>query len=369
MANVKVKVRHSRAVMVTKIIHVDMDAFYASVEQRDNPGLRGKPVAVGGSSKRGVVAAASYEARQFGVHSAMPSAIAAQKCPDLIFVKPRFDQYKLVSLEIRDIFYEYTDIVEPLSLDEAYLDVTSNKKEIPSATIIAREIKSKIKNKTGLTASAGISINKFLAKTASDLEKPDGLSVILPHQAEKFVEKLPIHKFHGIGKVTAKKMNRFGIYHGADLKKWSVFDLVKRFGKMGEYYHKIAFGQDDRKVNPNRIRKSISSEDTFEQDLTHIEDMKEAIQKIAKNVYQWMDKNQIFGKTLTIKIKFADFKQITRSKTSSYLITDFTSMIEIVNELLSAVDTENIRVRLLGVAVSNLNHNNTNDSHQLTLDF
>ncbi len=347
-----------------------MDAFYASVEQRDNPELSGKPVAVGGSSKRGVVAAASYEARRFGVHSAMPSAIAARKCPDLIFVKPRFDQYKKVSLEIRDIFHEYTDLVEPLSLDEAYLDVTRNKKEIPSATIIAREIKSKIKTKTGLTASAGISINKFLAKTASDLDKPDGLSVILPHEAEKFVEKLPIHKFHGIGKVTAKKMNGYGIYHGADLKKWSVLDLVKRFGKMGEYYHKIAFGQDDRQVNPNRIRKSISSEDTFEDDLTHIDEMKEAIREIAKNVYHWMDKNQIFGKTLTVKIKFADFKQITRSRTLPHLITDLTSMTEIANELLATVNTENIGVRLLGVAISNLKHDNKSpDGHQLTLDF
>lgn len=356
--------------MITKIIHIDMDAFYASVEQRDNPELSGKPVAVGGSSKRGVVAAASYEARRFGVHSAMPSAIAIRKCPDLIFVKPRFDQYKRVSLEIRAIFNEYTELVEPLSLDEAYLDVTTNKKNIPSATIIAEEIKSKIKGKTGLTASAGISINKFLAKTASDLDKPDGLSVILPHEAQAFVEKLPIHKFHGIGKVTAKKMNRLGIYSGGDLKKWTETDLIKRFGKMGSYYHKIALGQDDRKVNPNRIRKSISSEDTFEEDLTNTDDMMEAIARIAQNVYNWMDRNQVFGKTLTLKVKFSDFKQITRSKTSPTLITDYETMMAIARELLSGVDTDDVRVRLLGVGISNLNRpDDSPRGQQLTLEF
>lgn len=347
-----------------------MDAFYASVEQRDNPELKGKPVAVGGSSRRGVVAAASYEARRFGVHSAMPSVVAIRKCPDLIFVKPRFDQYKKVSLEIRDIFNEYTDLVEPLSLDEAYLDVTTNKKNIPSATIIAKEIKRKIKEKTSLTASAGISINKFLAKTASDLDKPDGLSVILPHEAEVFVEKLPIHKFHGIGKVTAKKMNTLGIYTGGDLKKWPETDLIKRFGKMGSYYHKIAFGQDDRKVNPNRIRKSISSEDTFEEDLTNIDDMMEAITRIAQNVYNWMGRNQVFGKTLTVKIKFADFKQITRSKTTPNPITDLDTMIDIAGELLTSIDTDNISVRLLGVGISNLDRPDENPGgQQLTLEF
>ena len=347
-----------------------MDAFYASVEQRDRPELKGKPVAVGGSSKRGVVAAASYEARRFGVHSAMPSAVAIRKCPDLIFVKPRFDQYKKVSQEIRAIFNEYTDLVEPLSLDEAYLDVTTNKKDIPSATIIAKEIKLKIKEKTGLTASAGISVNKFLAKTASDLDKPDGLSVILPDEAAAFIEKLPIHKFHGIGKVTAKKMNKLGIYTGGDLKRWSETDLIKRFGKMGGYYHKIAFGQDDRKVNPNRIRKSISSEDTFEEDLTNIGEMMEAITTIAQNVYDWMERNQVYGKTLTVKIKFSDFKQITRSKTSPGLITDLDSMVRIAGELLSAVDTDNVRVRLLGVGVSNLNRPDEKPGgQQLTLEF
>ena len=347
-----------------------MDAFYASVEQRDNPELRGKPVAVGGSSKRGVVAAASYEARQFGVHSAMPSVVAARKCPELIFVKPRFDQYKKVSLEIRAIFNDYTDLVEPLSLDEAYLDVTTNKKNIPSATIIAKEIKQRIKQKTGLTASAGISINKFLAKTASDLDKPDGLSVILPDEAEAFVEKLPIHKFHGIGKVTAKKMNRLGIYTGKDLKNWSEANLIKRFGKMGGYYHKIASGQDDRKVNPNRIRKSISSEDTFEEDLTGMEEMMEAIAGIAENVHGWMEKNQVFGKTLTVKIKFSDFRQITRSKTSPNPITDLDTMIKTAGELLATLDTNNIKVRLLGVGLSNLTRPDENPGgQQLTLEF
>ena len=356
--------------MVKKIIHIDMDAFYASVEQRDNPALKGKPVAVGGSSRRGVVAAASYEARRFGVYSAMPSVTAARKCPDLIFVKPRFDQYKKVSLEIRKIFNEYTDLVEPLSLDEAYLDVTSNKKNIPSATMIAREIKQKIRQQTGLTASAGISVNKFLAKTASDLDKPDGLSVILPNEAEAFVEKLPVHKFHGIGKVTAKKMNGLGIYTGRDLKKWSEADLVKRFGKMGAYYHKIAFGQDDREVNPNRVRKSISSEDTFEEDLTRPEEMMEAITHIARNVHSWMQKNQVYGKTLTIKIKFSDFKIITRSKTSPNPITDFDTMIRMAGELLSTVDTSNVSVRLLGVGLSNLIRPEENPGgQQLTLEL
>ncbi|MCK5700612.1 MAG: DNA polymerase IV, partial [Cyclobacteriaceae bacterium] len=250
-----------------KIIHIDMDAFFASIEQRDNPDLLGKPVAVGGAGKRGVVAAASYEARKFGVFSAMPASIALRKCPELIFTKPRFDVYKEVSNQIRQIFLEYTDLVEPLSLDEAYLDVTENKKGLGSATIIAREIKSKINSTTHLIASAGVSINKFLAKVASDQDKPDGLYVIKPNQAESFVDGLAIEKFFGIGKVTAKKMHELGINTGADLKQISIEELVRRFGKVGRYYFDIARAIDKRLVNPNRIRKSLGAERTFEDDL------------------------------------------------------------------------------------------------------
>ncbi|MDN5202318.1 DNA polymerase IV [Fulvivirgaceae bacterium BMA10] len=354
----------------TKIIHIDMDAFYASVEQRDNPSLRGKPVAVGGSSQRGVVAAASYEARKYGVHSAMPSVTAFRKCPDIIFVRPRFEIYKEVSQQIREIFHEYTDLVEPLSLDEAYLDVTVNKKNIPSATLIAKEIKKRIKETTSLTASAGISINKFLAKTASDLDKPDGLSVILPKDAEAFVEKLPINKFHGIGKVTAKKMNGLGIYHGADLKRWSENDLVTRFGKAGTYYYKIARAQDDRKVNPNRIRKSVSSEDTFEKDLTTYEEMLPEAQKLAEKVFSWTSKNKKFGKTLTLKIKFSDFKIITRSKTTIQPIDTLETMMRLLIELLNTLDYNDISVRLIGVGISNFDQEPEDHiGKQMTIEF
>lgn len=356
--------------VITKIIHVDMDAFYASVEQRDNPELKGLPVAVGGSSKRGVVAAASYEARKYGVFSAMSSVIAFQKCPNLIFVKPRFDHYKRISAEIREIFHEYTDVVEPLSLDEAYLDVTNNKKNMPSATMIAQEIKDKIKAKTNLTASAGISVNKFLAKTASALDKPDGLSVILPQEAEEFVAQLPINKFHGIGKVTAKKMNEIGIFTGADLKRWSEKDLINRFGKAGSYYFNIAYGRDDRKVNPNRIRKSISSEDTFENDLTDLREMHQELEKLCKNVFNWMDKNQKFGKTITVKIKFSDFKVITRSKTHAIEITALSTMVKMSTELLNGVQLDNLAIRLLGVGISNFAFPADKPSGaQLTIDF
>jgi DNA polymerase-4 len=275
-----------------------MDAFYASVEQRDNPELKGKPVAVGGSSNRGVVAAASYEARKFGVRSAMPSKIAIRKCPDLVFVRPRFEVYKQVSNQIREIFHDYTDLVEPLSLDEAYLDVTSNKKEMPSATLIAKEIRAKIKERTNLTASAGISINKFLAKTASDVNKPDGLFLIRPKAAIEYVEKLPIERFFGVGKVTAQKMHNLGIKNGFDLKQLTEDELIRHFGKVGHYYFNIARAIDDREVNPKRIRKSLGAESTFSTDLKDLEKIKAELDKITEEVTRRMKNSGTKGKTL-----------------------------------------------------------------------
>ena len=302
-----------------KIIHIDMDAFYASVEQRDFPELRDKAVAVGGSRERGVVMTASYQARKFGVRSAMPSAIAYRKCPQLIFVKPRFQVYQQVSKKIREIFFRYTDLVEPLSLDEAYLDVTENKTSINSASKIAREIKKHILDETKLTASAGVSVNKFLAKVASDYNKPDGLSVILPNQVHAFIESLEINRFHGIGKVTAGKMNEMGIHTGGDLKHYSKRQLAKIFGKNGKYYYQIAHGIDDRPVNPNRIRKSISSENTFTQDIEDDQTVKSELIDISQKVMDWMVKNETYGRTATLKVKFSDFNQITRSKTHLHL--------------------------------------------------
>ena len=353
-----------------KIIHIDMDAFYASVEQRDNPELRGKPVAVGGSSERGVVAAASYEARKFGVRSAMPSSIAARKCPDLVFVRPRFDAYKAVSNQIRDIFFDYTDLVEPLSLDEAYLDVTHNKKNMPSATLIAREIKQRIKETTSLTASAGISINKFLAKTASDVNKPDGLFLIAPEDAEAYVEQLSIEKFFGIGKVTAEKMFKMGIRNGSDLKRYTEADLVVRFGKAGRYYYRIARAIDDREVNPNRIRKSLGAENTFEKDLTELEEIRKELEDITKTLTVRMERSNTKGKTLTLKVKFYDFQQITRSKTITKWIENEKQITSLYEELLTTFDTSAVKIRLLGLALSNLNHEMEEPvTYQLTLDF
>ncbi|ELR73820.1 DNA polymerase IV [Fulvivirga imtechensis AK7] len=347
-----------------------MDAFFASVEQRDHPELRGKPVAVGGSSERGVVAAASYEARKFGVRSAMPSSIAARKCPDLIFVRPRFDAYKAVSNQIRDIFFEYTDLVEPLSLDEAYLDVTHNKKNMPSATLIAREIKKRIKETTGLTASAGISINKFLAKTASDVNKPDGLFLIAPEDAEAYVERLAIEKFFGIGKVTAEKMFKMGIRNGQDLKRYAEADLVVRFGKAGRYYYRIARAIDDREVNPNRIRKSLGAENTFEKDLTELEEIRKELVDITKTLTMRMERSNTKGKTLTLKVKFHDFQQITRSKTITKWIENEKQITALYEELLTMFDTSTVKIRLLGLSLSNLNHEMEEPvSYQLTLDF
>ena len=346
-----------------------MDAFYASVEQRDNPKLKGKPVAVGGSKQRGVVAAASYEARAFGVYSAMPSITASKKCPELIFVKPRFEVYKSVSNQIRDVFYDYTDMVEPLSLDEAFLDVTHNKKGIPSATLIAREIKTRIKSCTDLTASAGISINKFLAKIASDLDKPDGLSVIPPQRVVSFMEELKIEKFFGVGKVTAQKMRDLGIRCGKDLKTRTEEDLVRHFGKNGHYFFQIARGVDNREVNPERLRKSISAENTFEIDISDFDAMITELKIIGNKVYGWMEKNQTFGKTFTLKIKFKDFTQITRSKTLPYWIDNLETINGLSEELMSSVYEPGLEVRLLGIGISNLDNLAQEAPTQLTMDF
>jgi DNA polymerase IV len=299
-----------------KIIHVDMDAFYASVEQRDNPQYQRKPLVVGGSpEKRGAVAAASYEARKFGIHSAMPSRTAVQRCPHLIFAPPRFEVYREISEQIRFIFESYTDLVEPLALDEAYLDVTVNKKGIHSATAIAREIKQTILQQTKLTASAGVSLNKFLAKIASGMNKPDGLTVIQPDEAEPFIEALPIESFYGVGRATAAKMQELGIRTGADLKQRNERELVQHFGKVGRFYHQIARGIDDRPVNPNRIRKSIGAETSFDPDLEGRATIEQKLEAIAQEVQERIERNGARGRTITLKVKFADYRQITRSRT------------------------------------------------------
>lgn len=356
---------------IRKIIHIDMDAFYASVEQRDNASYRGKPVAVGGSpEQRGVVAAASYEARKFGVHSAMPSRTAIQRCPQIIFVRPRFDVYREVSDQIHQIFHEYTDLVEPLSLDEAYLDVTTNKRGLPSATLIAREIKQRIFETTNLTASAGISINKFLAKTASAVRKPNGLFLIPPEQAESFVSELPVEDFYGIGAVTAEKMHKLGLRTGADLKRWSEIELVKTFGKMGSFYFHIVRARDDREVEPNRIRKSIGAEESFAHDLTEREQFINALEELAETVKRRLDNAETGGRTLTLKVKYEDYKQVTRSRTTVETIDTVEDMMNIALELLDSTEVGSKRARLLGLALSNLDcEQEESDCIQLTIDF
>lgn len=346
-----------------------MDAFYASVEQRDRPELQGIPVAVGGSSRRGVVASASYEARQFGVRSAMPSAMALQLCPQLIFVKSRFDVYREVSRQIRAIFHEYTDLVEPLSLDEAYLDVTEPKAGPHSATLIAREIRQKIFERTSLTASAGVSFNKFLAKIASDINKPNGMKVILPEEAEAFLESLPIEKFHGIGRVTARKMKQMGIFTGRELKQWDKIKLVERFGKAGLHYYHIVRAEDNRPVNPNRVRKSIGAERTFSEDLREIPDMKEKLKYITRVVFDYMDKAQNYGRTVTLKIKSSDFQITTRSRTFGGEIRRYKQLLEVVFGLLEENREQIEAVRLLGVSVSNLLREQEGEGIQLEFDF
>lgn len=338
-----------------KIIHVDMDAFYASVEQLDNPELRGKPIAVGGTSKRGVVSAASYEARKFGVRSAMSSIVAIQNCPDLIFVKSNFKRYHEVSNQIRKIFYEYTDKVEPLSLDEAYLDVTENKKGNPSASLIAKEIRKKIKEVTGLNASAGISINKFIAKVASDINKPNGQKTVPPNEVIDFLEKLDIKKFFGVGKVTVQKMYRHGIFTGKDLKEKSKEYLDEHFGKSGRFYYQVVRGNHFSEVKPSRTRKSLAAERTFSENISSEIFMIKKLEDIAKEVEKRLKKSKVAGKTVTLKIKYSDFTLQTRSKTLPYYISDKNVMVETVKELLYQSTMKN-SVRLLGISLSNLNN-------------
>jgi DNA polymerase-4 len=341
--------------VMRKIIHVDMDAFYASVEQRDNEAFRGKAIAVGGSpeGRGGVVAAASYESREFGVRSAMSSKQALQLCPHLIFVRPRFDVYKTVSNQIREIFSRYTDLIEPLSLDEAYLDVTNDKKNIGSAMEIAAQIKLAIKEELHLTASAGVSINKFVAKIASDLDKPDGLTFIGPSRIEKFMEDLPVEKFYGVGRVTAEKMKSMGLYKGSDLKKFSEPDMIRFFGKTGGFYYRIVRGIDDREVRPDRETKSAGAEDTFAEDLVRTEDMIEELRKIALLVESRLKKRDLKGRTVTLKIKYSDFKLITRSQSLSTGIDDAETILFTVTQLLMATAPEGKKIRLLGISLSN----------------
>ena len=358
-----------------KIIHVDMDAFYASVEQLDRPELRGKPIAVGGSSKRGVVSAASYEARKFGVRSAMSGVMARRNCPDLIFVKPRFDRYTEISRKIRKIFFEYTDLVEPLSLDEAYLDVTQNKKGNPSATLIAREIRAQIKERTGLNASAGISINKFIAKVASDVNKPNGQKTVPPEEVEAFLEALDIRKFYGVGKVTAEKMYQMGIFTGADLKERSREFLDQHFGKSGGYYFDVVRGIHRSEVKPDRTRKSLAAERTFSENITSEVFMLERLQGIAEEIERRLGKSEIAGKTVTLKIKYSDFSLQTRSKTLPFYIATAELILEEVKGLLYQEKLKE-SVRLLGISISNLNNDKSDKpiekdsiSEQLKFEF
>jgi len=352
-----------------KIIHLDMDAFYASVEQLDHPEWREKPLVVGGNENRGVVAAASYEARKFGVYSAMSSALAAKKCPQLIFAKPRFDRYKEISSQIQEIFFEYTDLVEPLSLDEAFLDVTENKLQLNSASLIATEIREKIKLKTGLNGSAGISYNKFLAKIASDLNKPNGQALILPEEAAEFLEKLPIGKFFGIGKVTAEKMRQIGIHCGKDLKEYSLQYLVKRFGKTGAHYFQIVRGIHLSPVQPDRARKSLSAENTFDKDLFLPLELEEQLQAIYQELLRRSKKTGIRGRTVTLKIKYNDFSQQTRSKTFDQFPQDellWQTALELLNQESFAKP-----IRLLGLGVSNFSEGDPplNIPEQLPIPF
>jgi DNA polymerase IV len=349
-----------------KIIHIDMDAFYASVEQRDNSDLRGKPVAVGGSRERGVVAAASYDARKFGVRSAMPSVTAKRQCPDLIFVKPRFEVYKEVSRQIRTIFAEHTEIIEPLSLDEAYLDVTENIQGIPIATEIATLIRAKILIETGLTASAGISYNKFLAKLALDQRKPNGQFVITPKMGSSFVQDLPVGKFHGIGPATSAKMNGLGIFTGMDMRNQTLEFMTANFGKAGAHYYWISRGVDNRPVRANRIRKSIGAENTFSQDLTDHESLVAELQPLIEKVWHHCETTGARGRTATLKVKFSDFEQITRSR-SVAIIDSASDLSGLALDLLKQLMPPKKAIRLLGISVSGFTMQETEEEDQLPL--
>ena len=351
-----------------KIIHVDMDAFYASVEQMDNPELRGKPVAVGGNSERGVISAASYEARKFNVHSALASAIAVRRCPHLIFVPPRFARYKELSNQIREIFYDYTDLVEPLSLDEAFLDVTENKKNNPSASLLAEEIRQRIYDEVGLRASAGISINKFTAKIASDINKPNGQKTIGPDQVVPFLETLPIKKFFGVGKVTAAKMNKLGIFNGLHLKEKSLPWLTQNFGKSGKHFYNIVRGIQHSEVKPNRTRKSIAAERTFNEDLTNELFMLEKLDAIAEELERRMSKGPVKGKTVTLKIKYSDFSLQTRSKTLDTFVNRKEEFFKVIEDLLYQEELKEA-VRLLGISISNLDTGDNPEPISIQLEF
>ncbi|HIB47350.1 MAG TPA: DNA polymerase IV [Flavobacteriaceae bacterium] len=362
---------------IRKIIHVDMDAFYASVAQLDDPSLRGKPIAVGGGGTRGVVSAASYEARKFGVRSAMSGVLAKKLCPELIFVRTNFERYKEISERVRAVFFEYTDLVEPLSLDEAYLDVTENKKGNPSASLIAEEIRQKIKEKTGLNASAGISINKFIAKVASDINKPNGQKTVPPEEVLNFLEQLDIKKFYGVGKVMKEKMYRHGIYTGADLKTKSIEYLQEHFGKSGSYYFNIVRGIHTSKVKPERTRKSLAAERTFSKNISSEIFMLERLEDIAAEVARRLEKSNVAGRTITLKIKYRDFTLQTRSKTLPLYIASKELIMENVKDLLYQ-DEMRDSVRLLGISMSNLNNESAKKKEdisaktidvQLKLDF
>lgn len=354
-----------------KIIHIDMDAFYASVEQRDRPELRGRPVIVGGNpQRRGVVAACSYEARRFGVRSAMPGKEAHRRCPQAVFLSPRFEVYKEVSRQIQEIFFDYTDLVEPLSLDEAFLDVTRNKSDTPSATCIAQEIRARIYRETGLTASAGVSFNKFLAKVASDLNKPNGIAVIRPEEADAFIDGLPIRKFFGVGKATERKMIRLGIKTGADLKRYDRADLVRRFGKSGNYFYDIAHGNDDRPVKPDRVRKSLGKETTLDQDIEDRLEMLDILAGIAQKIEASVHRRDIRGTTLTLKLRYDNFQTVTRSITRPEPFIDAAEMMRVAERLLDCTEAGKRKVRLLGLTISNLEGAGpTSGFRQLSLPF
>ena len=349
-----------------KIIHVDMDAFYASVEQRDEPSLKGKPVAVGGGH-RGVVAAASYEARKFGVRSAMPSVTARRRCPELVFVKPRFDVYRAVSHQIRAIFADYTELVEPLSLDEAYLDVTEDRHRLGSARAIAEDIRRRIREETGLTASAGVSYCKFIAKLASDHRKPDGLCVITPERGPDFVASLPVARFHGIGPVTATKMERLGILTGADLREWTVPALQVHFGSSADWYWRICRGIDEREVKPDRPYKSVSAERTFDEDLTDPERLAAELERIAGYAWDRVKRAEVIGRTVTLKVKYGDFTLITRSKSFAGPVPDLETFAAAGQALLRTLQPLPKGIRLLGVGLHNLAENSHEQPRQLGL--
>jgi len=351
---------------VRKIIHVDMDAFYASVEQRDDPSLRGKPVAVGGGH-RGVVMAASYEARKYGVRSAMPSVTAKRRCPELIFVKTRFDVYRAVSQQIRAIFLDYTDLVEPLSLDEAYLDVTEDRHRLGSARAIAEDIRRRIREECQLTASAGVSYCKFIAKLASDHRKPDGLCVITPEKGAEFVASLPVSRFHGVGPVTAKKMERLGILTGADLRDWSMPALQAHFGSSAEWYWRICRGMDDREVKPDRPYKSVSAERTFDDDCTDPERLAAELDRIAGYAWDRVKRADVAGRTVTLKVKYGDFTLVTRSKSFAAPVPDQEAFTAAGQALLAGLQPLSKGIRLLGLGLHNLTEVNSLGPAQLGL--